>query len=159
VFEKRVQRELQGKKERNRKRIEEEIKNITTKAQIWKFVNLGRKKARTVGENISMEEWERHFLELLEGERGTCEETGEKIRTEGDQEEELREEEIEKKKRKKKEKEKKRQGLMTSQEKHGCTATDGLKKDSRIYSRGYGKERGSRKNGGEVRNYRGITLL
>jgi len=58
-------------------------------------VNLGRKKARTVNENISMEEWERHFLELLEGERGTGEEIGEKRRTEGDQEEELREEEIE----------------------------------------------------------------
>jgi len=58
------------KEEGNRKRIEEEIKNITTKAQIWKFMNLGRKKARIVDENISMEEWEKHFLELLEGERG-----------------------------------------------------------------------------------------
>jgi len=58
-------------------------------------VNLGRKKARIVEENISMEEWERHFLELLEGERGTNEETGEKRRMERDQEEELREEEIE----------------------------------------------------------------
>jgi len=38
---------------------------------------------------------------------------------------------------------------MTSQEKHGCTTTDGLKKGSRIYSRGYGKERGSRKNKGK----------
>jgi len=83
------------KEERNRKRIEEEIKNITTKAQRrWKFVNLGRKKARIVDENISMEEWKRHFLELL-GERGTGEEIGEKRRTVGDQEEELREEEIE----------------------------------------------------------------
>jgi len=61
--------------------------NMTTEAQIWKFVNLGRKKAWTVDENISIEEWERHFLELLEGERGTSEETGEKRRTEGDQEE------------------------------------------------------------------------
>jgi len=59
-------------------------------------VNLGRKKARTVDENISMEEARaRHFLESLEGERGTGEETGEERRTEGDQEEELREEEIE----------------------------------------------------------------
>jgi len=82
------------KEERNRKRIEEEIKNITTETQIWKFVNLDRKKARTVDENISMEEWERHFLELLEGGRGTGEQTGEKRRMEGDQEEELREKEI-----------------------------------------------------------------
>jgi len=42
--------------ERNRKRIEEEIKNITTEAHIWKFVNLGRKKARIVEENISMKD-------------------------------------------------------------------------------------------------------
>jgi len=38
---------------------------------------------------------------------------------------------------------------MTSEEKHGCTAMDGLKKDSRIYLRGYGKERVSRKNEGK----------
>jgi len=37
---------------------------------------------------------------------------------------------------------------MTSEEKNGCTAMDGLK-NSRIYSRGYGKERISRKNGGK----------
>jgi len=42
------------KEERNKKRIEEEIKSITTEAQIWKFVNLGRKKARIVEENISI---------------------------------------------------------------------------------------------------------
>jgi len=37
-------------------------------------VNLGRKKARIVEENISIEDWEKHFLELLEGEKGTGEE-------------------------------------------------------------------------------------
>jgi len=31
------------KEERNGKQIEEEIKNITTEAQVWKFVNLNRK--------------------------------------------------------------------------------------------------------------------
>jgi len=35
---------------------------------------------------------------------------------------------------------------MISEEKHDYTAMDELKKDSRIYSRGYGKERVSRKN-------------
>jgi len=83
------------KEERNRKRIEEEIKNITTKAQIWKFVNLGREKATIVEENISMEDWKKHFLELLEGEKGIGKETEEKRRMEGDQEEETGEEEIE----------------------------------------------------------------
>jgi len=47
-------------------------------------VNLGRKKARIVEENISREEWKRHFLELLEGKRETGEEIGEKRRMEGD---------------------------------------------------------------------------
>jgi len=40
------------REEGNRKRIEEEIKSITTEAQIWKFVNLGRKKVRIVKKNI-----------------------------------------------------------------------------------------------------------
>jgi len=75
----------------NRKRIEEEIKNITTEVQIWKFVNLGRKKTRIIEENVRMEDWEKHFLELLKGEKGTDEKTGEKRRMEGDQEEELEE--------------------------------------------------------------------
>jgi len=83
------------KEERNRKRIEEEINSITTEAQIWRFVNLRRKKARIIEENINMEDWEKHFLELLEGEKGTGEETEEKGKMEGDQEEELKEEEIE----------------------------------------------------------------
>jgi len=42
-----------------------------------------------------MEDWEKHFLELLEGEKGISEEIGEKKRMEGDQEEELGEKEIE----------------------------------------------------------------
>jgi len=32
-----------------------------------------------------MENWEKHFLELLEGEKGIDEETGENRRMEGDQ--------------------------------------------------------------------------
>jgi len=100
------------KEERNRKRIKEEIKSIITEAQIWKFVNLGRKKAKIVEENMSMEDWEKHFVELLEGEKGTGEETGEKRRMEGNQEEELEEEEI--KIQLKKIKKKKATGLMAS---------------------------------------------
>jgi len=53
---------------------------------------LGRKKARIVEENISMEDWEKHFLELLEGEKGRKQEkkkNGERSR------EELGEEKIE----------------------------------------------------------------
>jgi len=40
-------------------------------------VNLGRKNARIVEENISMKVCEMHFLELLKGEKGTDKETGE----------------------------------------------------------------------------------
>jgi len=50
---------------------------------------LDRKKARIVEENISMENCEKHFLELLEGKKGTGEETEEKRRMEGNQEKEL----------------------------------------------------------------------
>jgi len=57
-----------------------------------------------------MEDWEKHFLDLLEGEKGTGEETGEKRRMEGDKEKELREEEIETQLKKIK----KRQKLMAS---------------------------------------------
>jgi len=48
-------------------------------------VNWDRKKARIVEENISMEDWEEHFLELLEGEKGMGEGTEEKRRMEKDQ--------------------------------------------------------------------------
>jgi len=82
------------KEKRNRKRLEEDINNITTEAQVWKFVNLGRKKAR-IEENISMEDWEKHFLELLEGEKGIGKKAGEKRRLERDLEEKLGEVEIE----------------------------------------------------------------
>jgi len=57
------------KEERNRKQIEEVIKNITREVQMWKFVNLDRKNARIVEENINIEDWEEYFLELLEGVR------------------------------------------------------------------------------------------
>jgi len=96
-------------------------------------VNL--KKARIVEKNLSMEDWEKDFLELLEGEEGIGEETGVKRRMERDQEEELGEEEIEiqlKKIKKKK-----------------ATEVDGIVGEvwlysngwikERIYSRGYGK--------------------
>jgi len=42
-----------------------------------------------------VEDWEKYSLELLEGKKGTGEETEEKKRMEGDQEKKLGEEEIE----------------------------------------------------------------
>jgi len=115
------------KEERNRKRIEEEIKSVT-KAQIWKFLNLGRKKARIVEKNISMEDWEKHFLELLEGEKGeTGEETGEKRKMEGDQKEDLGEEVIE--------------TQLKKIKKTKATEIDGIIEKAWLYSSGWIRER------------------
>jgi len=89
-------------------------------------------------------DWEKHFLSLLEGEKGTSEETEKKRRLEGDQEEELGKKKIEVQLKKIKKKK--------------ATGVDGivgeawlyrLEKNSRIYSRGYGKERVFWKNGGK----------
>lgn len=40
------------KEEKNRKKLEEEIKNIKTEEQVWRFVNPGRRKTRIVEEDI-----------------------------------------------------------------------------------------------------------
>lgn len=48
-------------------KLEEEIKRARTETQIWKIVNREKKNARIVGEDISMEEWRRHFVSVLEG--------------------------------------------------------------------------------------------
>jgi len=159
------------KEEGNRKWIEEELKSITTEAQIWKFVNLGRKKARIIDENISMEEWERHFLELLEGERGTGEETGEKRRTEGDQKKELREEEIEI--QLKKVKRKKATGVDDMAGEAWLYSNERIKERLKDLLKSIWKGEGfpeewrkgvitpihKKGDTNEVRNYRGITLL
>jgi len=115
-----------------------------------------------------MEEWEKHFLELLEGEKGTGEEKREEW---GDQEEELREEEIEIQLKKIKRKK--------------ATGVDDIGGEAWLYSNGRIKERlkdllkkiwkgegfpeewrkgvitpiHKKGNISDVRNYRGITLL
>lgn len=48
-------------------KLEEEIKRTKTEAQIWKIANREKKNARIVEEDISMEEWRRHFVSVLEG--------------------------------------------------------------------------------------------
>lgn len=48
-------------------KLEEEIKEAKTEAQIWKIVNRERKTARIIGEDISIEEWKNHFELVLEG--------------------------------------------------------------------------------------------
>jgi len=60
-------------------------------------VNSGKKKSRIIEENISIKEWEKQFLGLLEraDEKGADKKIGEKRRLEGDQEVGLEDEEIE----------------------------------------------------------------
>ena len=57
------------KKEREKYETEEEWKRnaITTKAEAWKYINRFRKKREGGDEEISIEDWNRHFMELLVG--------------------------------------------------------------------------------------------
>lgn len=89
-------RELCKRKEEVRlERIEEEIRNCRTETQIWKIINKERKRVAPIQEDISMEEWKRHFMRLLEGSEKDKREEAEKRNLEGDQEEDIRDEEIE----------------------------------------------------------------
>jgi len=81
----------------------------------------------------------------LKREKGTGEETGEKRRIEREQEEELGEEEIEV--QSKKIRKKKATGVDGIVGEAWLYSNDRLEKDSRIYSREYGKEKVFRKNG------------
>ena len=74
----------------------EEIKRAKSEKEIWDYINRGRKKRTSASIKIKIEEWRKHFMELLNGSerkkiRGDRE--GKK-KTEGEQR--LRTEEIEK---------------------------------------------------------------
>lgn len=81
-------------------KLEEEIKEAKTEAQIWKIVNRERKTTRIVGEDIAVEKWKDHFASVLEGREEEGREGTEGRKLEDDQEEDLNEEEIEKQIRK-----------------------------------------------------------
>ena len=55
------------KEEEYKKREEIEIENIKTEAEVWNFINRGRKKKEGVCKEINIEEWEKHFKEVLGG--------------------------------------------------------------------------------------------
>lgn len=46
-----------------------EEENLRTETQIWKWINKGRKRRKKYNEEIKMEEWERYFIRLLEGDK------------------------------------------------------------------------------------------
>ncbi|XP_011859641.1 PREDICTED: uncharacterized protein LOC105557104, partial [Vollenhovia emeryi] len=93
---------LDEKKKSWTRKEEEELKSLKNNTEVWKFINKKRGKRIRIENNISKQEWENHFLELLEGvrlEEGmVTEEKEENIRkgTEGEEEEgeEIEEEEI-----------------------------------------------------------------
>jgi len=63
-------KELRDLSRRNEERwaetIEEDIRNIQTEAQVWKFINKERRKTRMIDKSIGINEWENHFRQLLE---------------------------------------------------------------------------------------------
>lgn len=77
------------------RKLEEEIKEARTEAQIWKIVNKERKTTRIVGKDISLDDWKNHFASVLERRDEDGREGTEKRKLEGDQEDELDEKEIE----------------------------------------------------------------
>ncbi|KAL6417803.1 hypothetical protein ACFW04_012524 [Cataglyphis niger] len=58
---------IEGKKKEEKERWEREVREIKTEGQVWELVNRGRRKRRKVNEDISMEEWDGYFRNLLGG--------------------------------------------------------------------------------------------
>lgn len=82
------------KEEKMLKRFEEEVENVKIE-EIWRIVNRERKRKIPIEEEIKIEEWEKHFMHLLEGSKDDRIELVERRRREGDQEEEVKNKEIE----------------------------------------------------------------
>ena len=53
-----------------KEREEKELEKINTECQAWKYINKYRSKREGVSEKISIEEWVKHFREVLGGEGG-----------------------------------------------------------------------------------------
>ncbi|XP_020296581.1 UPF0329 protein ECU05_1680/ECU11_0050-like [Pseudomyrmex gracilis] len=80
-------------KKRIEKREEEEktLKMIRTEAEVWRFINKRRKKRETRETNLEVEEWRKHFVNLLKGQE-TWEEEENKGSEEWEKEDEQRKE-------------------------------------------------------------------
>lgn len=86
-MKKSFKRTCKEKREKRREEMIEEIRNVRTEAQLWRYINNNRRKRREeVGRNISREEWKVHFMVKGEGREHITEE---------EDEEEIKEEEIE----------------------------------------------------------------
>ncbi|KAF5279949.1 hypothetical protein FQR65_LT15131 [Abscondita terminalis] len=69
-------RVCERKKRGGKEQEERVIREIKTEEDVWKYLN--KKKKRGDKNNIPIQEWEKHYIELLEGEQGRCWEEGEK---------------------------------------------------------------------------------
>lgn len=54
-------------RKKHREEEEEKIKAIRTEEEAWKYINKYRKRREKIDDNIEMEKWTEHFMELLEG--------------------------------------------------------------------------------------------
>ncbi|XP_024884581.1 trichohyalin-like [Temnothorax curvispinosus] len=89
-------REMCRRKEEKRlENYEEEVRSAKTEEQIWKIINKERKKRVPIEEDIKMEEWENHFMQLLEGSKEDRREEVERRSKEEDGELEIQDQEIE----------------------------------------------------------------
>lgn len=77
----------EGKRVGMQERIEEEIKQIRNKNDIWKFINRERKRRIGTTKKVKIQEWTRYFMELLEGQERKSGEDG-KAKEKGNQQEE-----------------------------------------------------------------------
>lgn len=85
-------RTLCERKETAKKEKEwKEIREVKTEKQIWKYINKERGKE---SKGITMEEWEQHFITLLNGSRGKQEAESKREVGEEEQEEEITNKEI-----------------------------------------------------------------
>lgn len=69
IQKRRELKKLFGKKKDNLQEKEErEIEQLKNANDIWKYINRERKKRTEITKNISIKEWRKYFVELLEGE-------------------------------------------------------------------------------------------
>lgn len=61
-------RNMRREKERERQKVlEEEIREVKSEQDVWKFINKFRRRRKVLNSEITMEEWRDHFSNLLGG--------------------------------------------------------------------------------------------
>lgn len=55
------------KREEFEKKEKEKLKSIRTEEEVWRYINKFKKKKEKIDENIDLESWKAHFMDLLRG--------------------------------------------------------------------------------------------